>query len=232
MAWTDSLSYNWHLNRTPKDAEPVAMIRRSPTNLPLWVEFALLTLAVTSLCLVLGLLIRGFVSAGDGMVSLMQVRQAPQTATTSVHDYPVVEIFRATASDDQSPAAEADSSAVTPMPPASFDGRPLKAVGKINMLVTAYSPDARSCGKWADGKTASGYSVWTNGMKLVAADTRILPFGSIISVPGYNGGQPVQVLDRGGKIKGNRLDVLYPTHEIARRWGVQRLTVTVWKYAD
>ncbi len=208
------------------------MIRRSPTNLPLWAEFALLTLAVTSLCLVLGLLIRGFVSVGSGAVSLMQVKQAPQTAATSVHDNPVVQIFRAPAFENVSPAAEADSSAVTPTPPASFDGRPLKAVGKITMLVTAYSPDERSCGKWADGKTASGYSVWTNGMKLVAADTRVLPFGSIISVPGYNGGKPVQVLDRGGKIKGNRLDVLYPTHEIARRWGAQRLTVTVWKYAD
>jgi len=113
-----------------------------------------------------------------------------------------------------------------------FNGRPIRKVRTLRMLVTAYSPDARSCGKWADGITASGYSVWTNGMKLVAADTRLLPFGSIISVPGYNGGDPVPVLDRGGAIKGRRLDVLYPTHEIARQWGAQRLNVTVWEYAD
>ncbi len=113
-----------------------------------------------------------------------------------------------------------------------FDGRPLRKVRTIRMLVTAYSPDERSCGKWADGITASGYSVWTNGMKLVAADTKVLPFHSIITVPGYNDGRPVPVLDRGGAIKGNRLDVLMPTHEIALQWGVKRLDVDVWEYAD
>ena len=80
--------------------------------------------------------------------------------------------------------------------------------------------------------TASGYSVWTNGMKLVAADTRLLPFGSVLSVQGYNDGNPVPVLDRGGKIKGRRLDLLMPTHEIALQWGVRQIDVTVWEYAD
>lgn len=114
----------------------------------------------------------------------------------------------------------------------TFNGRPIRAVKRMTMLVTAYSPDERSCGIHADGITASGYSVWTNGMKLVAADTRLLPFGSIVSIPGYHGGKPVPVLDRGGKIKGHRLDVLYPTHEIALEWGAQRLEVVVWEYAD
>lgn len=116
--------------------------------------------------------------------------------------------------------------------PVTYDGRPLRAVKTIRMLVTSYSPDARSCGKWADGITASGYSVWTNAGKLVAADTHLLPFGSILTIPGYNNSKPVPVLDRGGKIKGKRLDVLYPTHAIARRWGVQKLDVIVWEYAD
>lgn len=114
----------------------------------------------------------------------------------------------------------------------TFNGRPLRLKEKMRMTVTAYSPDERSCGQWADGYTASGKSVLTNGMKLVAADTRLLPFGSIVSVPGYNNGKPVPVLDRGGKIKGQRLDVLFPTHEIALEWGVQELEVMVWEYAD
>lgn len=114
----------------------------------------------------------------------------------------------------------------------TFNGRPIRPVRRLSMLVTAYSPDERSCGIHADGITASGYSVWTNGMKLVAADTRLLPFGSIVTIPGYHDGKPVPVLDRGGKIKGHRLDVLYPTHEIALGWGAQRLEVTVWEYAD
>ncbi len=113
-----------------------------------------------------------------------------------------------------------------------FNGRPVRPARTMWMTVTAYSPDERSCGKWADGITASLHSVWTNGMQLVAADTRILPMGSMITVPGYAGGEIVPVLDRGGAIKGHRLDVLYPTHEIARKWGVKRLKVTVWEYAD
>ena len=114
----------------------------------------------------------------------------------------------------------------------TYNGRPLRAIKTIKMKVTAYSPDERSCGKWADGITASGYSVWTNACKLVAADTSLLPFGTILTIPGYHGSKPVPVLDRGGKIKGHRLDVLYPTHTIARRWGVQELAVTVWEFAD
>jgi 3D (Asp-Asp-Asp) domain-containing protein len=114
----------------------------------------------------------------------------------------------------------------------TFNGRPIKPVRTIRMLVTAYSPDARSCGKFADGITASGYSVWTNGGKLVAADTRILPFGSLLSVPGYDSGEIVPVLDVGGKIKGHRLDLLFPTHAQARRWGKKWLDVTVYDYAD
>jgi len=144
----------------------------------------------------------------------------------------VVDEAAATTDADEAPAL------AMPEPPAvdddvvMFNGRPLRAVRTMTMKVTAYSPDERSCGKWADGITASGLSVWTNGMKLVAADTRVLPFRSIISVPGYNEGRPVPVLDRGGKIKGHRLDVLYPTHEVAMQWGVQDLEVTVWEYAD
>ncbi len=112
------------------------------------------------------------------------------------------------------------------------NGRPVRPVRTVWMTVTAYSPDHRSCGKFADGITASGKSIWTNGMKLVAADKRLFKFGSLMSVPGYDEGRVVPVLDRGGAIKGARLDVLYPTHEIARKWGRQRLPVTIWEYAD
>ena len=113
-----------------------------------------------------------------------------------------------------------------------FDGRPIRPARTVWMVVTAYSPDERSCGVWADGKTASLKSVWTNAMEMVAADTRLLPFGTLLTVPGYAGDRVVPVTDRGGAIKGARLDVLYATHEIALRWGVQRLPVTIWEYAD
>jgi 3D (Asp-Asp-Asp) domain-containing protein len=142
--------------------------------------------------------------------------------------YPSADV--AAAPDPSLPAVAGTSVPLVTRP--MYNGRPIRPVRTMHMLVTAYSPDERSCGKFADGFTASGYSVWTNGMKLVAADTRLLPFGTIITIPGYHDGKPVPVLDRGGKIKGHRLDVLYPTHEVALKWGVQKLDVTVWEYAD
>lgn len=113
-----------------------------------------------------------------------------------------------------------------------FDGRPIRPVRRIMMKVTAYSPDHRSCGIFADGMTATLHSVQTNGGKLVAADTRLLPFGSMLTIPGYANNEVVPVLDRGGAIKGHRLDLLYPTHAQARQWGVKMVPVTVWAYAD
>jgi 3D (Asp-Asp-Asp) domain-containing protein len=92
------------------------------------------------------------------------------------------------------------------------------------MVVTAYCPCTRCCGPNACGITASGKPVTANGGRFVAAD-RDLPFGTMLIIPGYNNGRPVEVLDRGGAIKGNRLDVFFPTHQEARQWGVRRLKV-------
>jgi len=113
-----------------------------------------------------------------------------------------------------------------------FDGKLVRPARVIYMTVTGYSPDARSCGKYADGKTATMKSVWTNGMKLVAADPRVLPYWSMISIPGYASTEIVPVLDCGGAIKGNRLDLLYPTHEMALQWGIRQVPVTVWEYVE
>lgn len=127
---------------------------------------------------------------------------------------------------------ETEQAADTDVRVYSYNGRLIRPRTTMTMRVTAYSPDRRSCGNWADGITASGRRVTTNGGRLVAADTRILPFGAIVSIPGYHDGEPVPVLDRGGAIKGYRLDLLYPTHARARQWGVQDLEVTIWEYAD
>jgi len=112
----------------------------------------------------------------------------------------------------------------------AFARKPVQRVDQRRMLVTAYCPNACCCGKHANGKTASGHSVRTNGGKLVAADTRILPFGSLVQIPGYDQGNIVPVLDRGGKIKGNRLDLLMPTHAQAKQWGARWVTVSIYDY--
>ena len=61
----------------------------------------------------------------------------------------------------------------------------------------------------------------------VAADTSLLKFGTMLSIPGYRGGRPVPVLDRGSKIRGYHLDVFYQSHRQAQKWGKQYLNVEV-----
>lgn len=85
--------------------------------------------------------------------------------------------------------------------------------------VTAYCPCEICCRRSADGITASGKPA--EGF-LVAAPPEI-PFGTLFSIPGYAEGFPVEVKDRGGAIKGKRLDVFFNDHDEALRWGVRDL---------
>jgi 3D (Asp-Asp-Asp) domain-containing protein len=98
----------------------------------------------------------------------------------------------------------------------------------LRMLVTAYCPCSKCCGSHSDGITACGKSIYANRSRFVAADTRLLPFGKKLSIPGYYSGVPVPVYDRGGKIKGRRLDVFFHSHWRARKWGARWLNVTVY----
>jgi 3D (Asp-Asp-Asp) domain-containing protein len=107
---------------------------------------------------------------------------------------------------------------------------PTDAIGNIMprvvmMEVTAYCACPKCCGPEAMGITASGKDVTYNDGKFVAAD-RKLPFGTRLVIPGYSE-QPVEVIDRGGAIKGDKLDVFFPSHEAALEWGRQLVPVTI-----
>ena len=92
--------------------------------------------------------------------------------------------------------------------------------GGRHFRVTAYCPCEKCCGRWADGITASG----TRADHRLVAAPREFPFGTEMRIPGYG---TVRVEDRGGAIRGDRLDVLFPTHAEALVWGVQWLDVAV-----
>lgn len=91
----------------------------------------------------------------------------------------------------------------------------------VTYKVTAYCPCALCCGK-VDGVTASGYKI-KKGDKFCASP---LPFYTLLDIPGYG---IVPVLDRGGAIKENCIDVYFDTHQEALNWGVQYLEVTIRK---
>lgn len=107
----------------------------------------------------------------------------------------------------------------------SIDDNNVKNFQTLQMRVSAYCPCEKCCGQFADGITANGHKIQP-GDTFVAADSRY-PFETELVIPGYNGSKPVKVLDRGGAIKGNKLDVFFYTHEQALQWGVQYLNVII-----
>lgn len=100
------------------------------------------------------------------------------------------------------------------------DLRAAETTPPIRFEVTAYCPCKQCCGPRACGITASGAPAVG---RIVAADRRV-PFGTRIRIPGYG---LATVRDRGGAIRGNRLDVLFPTHAQARAWGRRFLNCEV-----
>ena len=98
------------------------------------------------------------------------------------------------------------------------------------MRISAYCSCEKCCGVWAkkginsSGQriTASGYEI-QEGDRFVAAPAE-WAFGTVMDISGYG---KVEVKDRGGSIKGNRLDVYFDTHQEALNWGVQYLSVQI-----
>lgn len=113
--------------------------------------------------------------------------------------------------------------------PLTYRGQSFRYVRTLTLRVTAYAPDRRCCAPYDGKTTASGLPVSTNGGHLVAADTALIPLHYLVLVPGYANDTPVPVLDRGGAIKGHRLDVLLPSYSQAQKWGVRTLEIQVYQ---
>lgn len=95
------------------------------------------------------------------------------------------------------------------------------AIEDLGMFeITAYCPCEKCCGK-NDGITASG-TVATAG-RTIAGDTNLFPFGTELII---NGNSYI-VEDRGGAIKGKKLDIFFDTHEEAVEFGRQHLNVQI-----
>ena len=91
--------------------------------------------------------------------------------------------------------------------------------GTTLFKVTAYCPCIKCCGK-TNGITASGTKA-TQGRTIAASSQ--FSFGTKLLINGTT----YTVEDRGGAIKGNRIDVYFNTHSEALAWGVKYLPVKV-----
>lgn len=96
-------------------------------------------------------------------------------------------------------------------------------VRTLRMLATAYDPGPRSCGRYADGRTANGMKAQKG---VVAVDPRVIPLGTKLYVEGY--GYCIAA-DTGGAIKGNKIDLCYNTYGEAIHFGRKYVTVHVLK---
>lgn len=85
--------------------------------------------------------------------------------------------------------------------------------------VTAYCSCSKCCGK-RTGRTASGTRA-TAG-RTVAASSKF-SFGTKLKI----NGKTYVVEDRGGAVKGNKIDVYMNSHSAALRWGVRYLPVEI-----
>ncbi|MDM5209908.1 ubiquitin-like domain-containing protein [Peribacillus sp. NJ4] len=92
---------------------------------------------------------------------------------------------------------------------------------EIYVSSTAYTASCKGC----SGVTSTGVDLKSNpGAKIIAVDPSVIPMGSKVYVEGY--GYAVAA-DKGGAIKGNRIDVFFSSKDDAYRWGVKKVKIRV-----
>ena len=117
------------------------------------------------------------------------------------------------------PAQTAIEPAIPEQVPAPVQ-EPSRGERVLMMEATAYCSCAKCCGK-SNGITATGVQA---SSRTIAADWNVLPPGTEVHIEGI--GYRV-VEDRGGGIKGNKLDVWFPSHQEAWEYGRRRVVVRV-----
>lgn len=102
------------------------------------------------------------------------------------------------------------------------------------VVATGYTAGYESTGKHPDhpefGITYSGVKVKRDLYSTVAADLSVFPIGTILFIPEYGFGV---VADKGGAIKGNRVDLYYETvDDVYKHWGKKEIDVYVVEMGD
>ncbi len=114
----------------------------------------------------------------------------------------------------------------------------------VQMQVTGYCDCGECCG-WERSWLRFGRPVYTYGPHkgepkevgitatgtetrhgTAAVDKRYYPYGTVFYVPGYGYARGE---DAGGAIKGNHIDLWFPSHQKAREWGNKTMKIKVWK---
>lgn len=116
-----------------------------------------------------------------------------------------------------------------------------QAGDKSLVMVTGYCNCGKCCG-WKRSWFGFGAPVYDYGklkgkpkkvgitatgkkakMGTIAADPKVFKFGTKMTIPGYGEGV---VEDIGGAIKGKHIDLWFPSHEAAKKWGVKYIPLS------
>jgi 3D (Asp-Asp-Asp) domain-containing protein len=96
------------------------------------------------------------------------------------------------------------------------------ATKTIAVKATAYTANCKGC----SGITATGINLKKNpSAKVIAVDPKVIPLGTKVHVEGY--GEAIAG-DKGGAIKGNKIDVFISSKQKAINWGVKTVKVKVY----
>ncbi len=118
-----------------------------------------------------------------------------------------VRSVEAAAQSAQQKSQQLQQPAAAPAPPPPAGGR------QLTVSATCYD---------LPGRTATGMPV---GMGIVAVDPSVIPLGSRMHIPGYGNGVAADV---GSGIKGNVIDLWYPTFAQCATWGRRTVTITIY----
>jgi len=132
-------------------------------------------------------------------------------------------------------SAVSTSETVTGTPPPLLeDAFDWSKYPKHTVTATGYTAGYESTGKKQGhpeyGITYSGVKVKRDLFSTVAADLTVFPIGTILFIPGYGYGV---VADKGGAIKGNKLDLYYNSVEdVYKHWGKRQVDIYVVQNGD
>ncbi|MFK2826373.1 3D domain-containing protein [Bacillus sp. B190/17] len=116
-----------------------------------------------------------------------------------------------------------NTSAQAAAKPAAGKPAAVQSAKVLTVRATAYTASCKGC----SGVTATGINLKKNpNAKVIAVDPRVIPLGTKVYVEGY--GEAIAG-DKGGAIKGNKIDVHVPTKKHAYRWGVRTVKVKILK---
>jgi len=110
----------------------------------------------------------------------------------------------------------------------------LERYPKVRVVATGYYAGFESTGKHPGhpsyGITYSGVKVRRDQYSTIAADLRVFPLGTVLYIPGYGYGV---VADKGGAIRGNKIDLYFKTkQDVYKQWGKKTVDVYLVRKGD